>query len=63
LEHFNPSDTEGDSGKTAPINAEGMRQLTPVYFNVDHCPYTSRSKIRRELAQGLLSSPFVRTVE
>jgi hypothetical protein len=60
--HFNLSNTQGDSGKTAVVNAEGIRQLHPVYFDAERCPYPSRSKIREELARGLLTKRFVRTV-
>jgi hypothetical protein len=56
--HFNISNTPGDSGKTAVVNAAGMRRLQPVYFDVGRCPYTSRSRIRAELEQGLLFSPI-----
>ncbi len=62
--HFNISNTAGDSGKTAVVNADGMRQLRPVFFDKDRCPYSSRSKIREELEEGLLFSPLVQaTVE
>lgn len=37
-EHFNFSNTEGDSGKTAVINAAGMNALTVVYFDAQRCP-------------------------
>lgn len=40
--HFNFSNTEGDSGKTAVINATGMRSLKIVYLDRDRCP---RSRI------------------
>lgn len=36
--HFNFSNTEGDSGKTAVINAEGMAALDVVYFDLERCP-------------------------
>lgn len=36
--HFNISNTEGDSGKTAVINAEGMDALRIVYFDAARCP-------------------------
>jgi hypothetical protein len=36
--HFGVSNTDGDSGKTAVINAEGMEALTPVYFDARYCP-------------------------
>ena len=37
-EHFNFSNTEGDSGKTAVINAAGMNALSVVYFDKSRCP-------------------------
>ena len=37
--HFNLSNTEGDSGKTAVINALGMTTLAPVFFDLAKCPY------------------------
>jgi hypothetical protein len=55
--HFNISNTQGDSGKTAVVNAAGMQQLQPVFFDSDRCPYSLRSKIRKVLEQGLRSSP------
>lgn len=36
--HFNFSNTEGDSGKTAVINAAGMSALSVVYFDRSRCP-------------------------
>jgi len=36
--HFNFSNTEGDSGKTAVINAAGMSALSVVYFDKQRCP-------------------------
>lgn len=37
-QHFNISNTPGDSGKTAVVNAEGMKQLHPIYFDPALCP-------------------------
>lgn len=37
-EHFNFSNTDGDSGKTAVINAAGMNSLGVVYFDRARCP-------------------------
>lgn len=37
-QHFNFSNTEGDSGKTAVINAAGMNALAVVYFDRTRCP-------------------------
>lgn len=36
--HFSFSNTEGDSGKTAVINAAGMDALSVVYFDSARCP-------------------------
>ena len=36
--HFNFSNTEGDSGKTAVINAAGMNALEVVYSDPNRCP-------------------------
>jgi hypothetical protein len=47
--HFNISNTENDSGKTAVVNSEGMKQLVPVFFNENHCPYKNKSKFRRTI--------------
>jgi hypothetical protein len=37
-DHFNFSNTDGDSGKTAVINAAGMAALSPVYLDRNRCP-------------------------
>lgn len=42
--HFNISNTEGDSGKTAVVNKAGMDQLAIVYLNPSACPFSQRSK-------------------
>jgi DNA-binding XRE family transcriptional regulator len=44
----NISNTAGDSGKTAVINAEGMRSLTVVYCDLDRSPYSRMSRSYRE---------------
>lgn len=36
--HFNISNTPGDSGKTAVVNAQGMKKLSPIYFTPSLCP-------------------------
>lgn len=36
--HFNLSNTAGDSGKTAVVNAEGMKALQVVYCDLDYFP-------------------------
>ena len=35
---FNTSNTAGDSGKTAVVNAAGMKKLSVVYCDLDACP-------------------------
>lgn len=40
---FNESNTAGDSGKTAVINATGMAHLHPVYCSLKHCPSGAKS--------------------
>jgi len=37
-EHFNISNTDGDSGKTAVINAAGMANLQVIYCDMQRCP-------------------------
>ena len=40
--HFNFNNTEGDSGKTAVINALGMTTLVPVFVDLAKCPYSAK---------------------
>lgn len=47
--HFNVSNTKGDSGKTAVINAAGMDVLALLYLDKKRCPFTERSKYLRDL--------------
>jgi len=54
LSHFNVSNTEGDSGKTAVVNKEGMKRLAVIYFDQTYTPYSSRSSYIRELNQPYL---------
>lgn len=49
--HFNFSNTEGDSGKTAVINAEGMNQLGIVFCDLSKCPHSKNGKIYENLAK------------
>lgn len=51
MEHFNISSTEGDSGKTAVVNANGMQELTVVLADLDRCPYTLTSQRYKTLKQ------------
>jgi len=48
--HFNFSNTEGDSGKTAVINALGMDALQLVYGDLDRCPLSQNGAAFREMA-------------
>ena len=48
--HFNFSNTEGDSGKTAVINALGMTTLAPVFVDLAKCPYAVNGRIYSRLA-------------
>lgn len=47
--HFSVSNTDGDSGKTAVVNKEGMDALEVVYLDTDRLPYTDRSRIRQDI--------------
>ena len=48
---FNISNTSGDSGKTAVVNAQGMNKLLPVFFIPSFCPLrmTKRSAKSRKI--------------
>ena len=48
-DHFNFSNTEGDSGKTAVINALGMTTLVPVFVDLAKCPYSAKGQIYSRL--------------
>lgn len=43
-EHFNVSNTEGDSGKTAVVNAAGMELLEIVYCDLERTPFSPKAK-------------------
>jgi hypothetical protein len=45
---FNISNTEGDSGKTAVVNAQGMKKLQVVYSDLDRLPLSSRGRTIKE---------------
>jgi hypothetical protein len=49
--HFSVSNTEGDSGKTAVINAAGMLALQTVYCDLDRCPHPIGGKHYREYSR------------
>lgn len=42
--HFNISNTEGDSGKTAVVNAAGLELLEIVYCDIERAPLSRTSK-------------------
>lgn len=44
-EHFNLSNTAGDSGKTAVVNAKGMESLQVVYCDLVRAPLSPRGKL------------------
>lgn len=54
-EHFNISNTAGDSGKTAVINAAGMSALEPVYCDLDRSPLPRKGRLYRDLAAVVAS--------
>jgi hypothetical protein len=45
---FNLSNTPGDSGKTAVINAKGMDNLAVIYCDLERCPYSKRGSTYRQ---------------
>jgi hypothetical protein len=49
--HFNLSNTSGDSGKTAVINAEGMNELKILFCDLNRCPYSKNSRTYRHYTQ------------
>lgn len=52
--HFNCSNTEGDSGKTAVINAAGMTALNLVYCDLERCPLSARGAVYERLKEMML---------
>ncbi len=54
-EHFNVSNTDGDSGKTAVVNAEGMISLRVVYVDLAMVPGTQRGA-RWETYKALIAA-------
>lgn len=47
LDHFNLSNTAGDSGKTAVVNASGMERLQVVYCDLEFFPGSRNGRIFR----------------
>lgn len=54
--HFNVSNTQGDSGKTAVVNKAGMKRLEIIYFDRVHCPFGPKSSYLKERNQPYLLS-------
>lgn len=55
-EHFNISNTDGDSGKTAVVNAGGMEALKVVYVDLEIVPGTKKGA-RYQAYQALFQKP------
>ena len=51
LEHFNISNTAGDSGKTAVVNAAGMEILQVVYCDLERIPLSPKGKTYQSYQQ------------
>ena len=51
LEHFNISNTAGDSGKTAVVNAAGMEVLQVVYCDLERVPLSQKGKTYQSYQQ------------
>lgn len=50
-EHFNLSNTAGDSGKTAVVNGEGMKALIVVYADLGRAPLSRRGSLFRNYSE------------
>jgi hypothetical protein len=48
MSDFNISNTEGDSGKTAVVNAQGMKKLQIIYSDLERLPLSTRGRIIKE---------------
>lgn len=59
-EHFNCSNTAGDSGKTAVFNAAGMQALKVVYADLDRCPLSASGAAYAELTRMFVLPPAAR---
>lgn len=55
LTHFNISNTEGDSGKTAVVNAEGMNALKVIYCDLARAPLSAKGKLYQSYKQLLIN--------
>lgn len=56
-EHFNVSNTRGDSGKTAVINADGMNAMVVVFCDLKKFPYSIKGPIYKKLVSQLKIDP------
>jgi hypothetical protein len=48
-EHFNFSNTSGDSGKTAVVNASGLRSLDVIYCDFNRIPLSKKGKLYKNM--------------
>ncbi len=55
-EHFSVSNTRGDSGKTAVINADGMKALNLVFCDLEKVPYSKRGRVYKLLQEQLMKN-------
>ena len=55
MEHFNISNTAGDSGKTAVVNADGMKALKIIYVDLERAPISKNGRVYTEYA-GLVAA-------
>lgn len=57
-EHFNLSNTPGDSGKTAVVNGSGMQALKVIYVDLQRAPVSARVRhVYEDLVRGISHSP------
>jgi hypothetical protein len=54
--HFSISNTAGDSGKTAVVNAEGMEALKIVYIDIERAPFPKKGRPYAEYAEFVAST-------
>jgi hypothetical protein len=52
-EHFNISNTAGDSGKTAVVNAAGMKALHIIYIDIDRVPHSEKGSFYKAIKKLL----------
>jgi hypothetical protein len=51
LEHFNISNTAGDSGKTAVVNKDGLMALKPVFYDAGLSPLSAKGSKSKSIAE------------